>query len=232
MPQLTRRSGRNWGLTGFNCCNLLIKYLEIFGCWNEQSLLAGSALLAAISLMPASATTYDYNVNLTLNATDSLNGSITTDCDNCTLGSSDFVAFNLNIVTGGSSSPFPTTTGGALIISSIPDNVTATPSGLFFYFSNANTRQFGNLILYDDLFGIGVFSALDLSITFCGGISICDVNASGPGISVPGVGFVAETGNFEFATSAVPEPSTWAMMILGFWARLYGVPAEAERTGA
>jgi hypothetical protein len=30
MPQLTRRSGRNWGLTGFNCCNLLIKFLENF----------------------------------------------------------------------------------------------------------------------------------------------------------------------------------------------------------
>jgi PEP-CTERM motif-containing protein len=28
--------------------------------------------------------------------------------------------------------------------------------------------------------------------------------------------FIPETGNFEFAIAAVPEPSTWAMMILGF----------------
>ena len=40
------------------------------------------------------------------------------------------------------------------------------------------------------------------------------VNVGGQSIDTD---FISETGNFEFGVvSAVPEPSTWAMMVLGF----------------
>jgi hypothetical protein len=175
---------------------LLLFSVGIFGhFWgagkNIKSLVAVSALLlAAISPMPASATTYDYDVNTPLFP--SWSGTITTDCNNCILGDSDIVSININI----SFDPINV----FAIAGNEQNDLTATPSGIFFNFDDGSFPiSYETVLFAHDLFGIGVYSALDSEQT-----SI----SSGGGPN--GLGLV------QLAAAAVPEPSTWAMMILGF----------------
>ena len=83
---------------------------------------------------------------------------------------------------------------------------TASATGLFFDFSS-----FGTYLIFQS--GTGY-------LCFNGAGGSCDGNVSSVSVFVTGgpAQVSAVRGNLEFATvaGAVPEPSTWAMMILGF----------------
>jgi hypothetical protein len=160
---------------------------------NFRSLVACFALLASISAMPASAATYDYSITPTL-FTQEWTGTITTDCNNCTLSYSDIVSININLFVD------PLNPINVIaIVGGEQNDLTATPSGIFFNFDGGTfPTSYETVLFAHDPFGTGVYSALDSDQT-----SI----SSGGGAN--GLGLV------QFA-SAVPESSTWAMLLIGF----------------
>ncbi len=86
---------------------------------------------------------------------------------------------------------------------------TATSAGLFFDFSATNVGGHSQYLIFDS----SNYLCLNAAAGNCSG------NPSSVAIYVSGSDpLIPETGNVEIATvaSAVPEPSTWAMMLLGF----------------
>jgi PEP-CTERM motif len=158
------------------------------------------AIIAAffsISAGSASADIYDYNVNIQLGS-GFLTGSIETPCNNCSF------AFNNVTLTytgpGGFSEivnveanlPAPVQILPPDLPSGLDSNFEVTPSGIFAPVTVTTLFAF-------DQFGIGVYSALDPNQ-----IAINFIALASPG-----------TYSVQIA-SPVPEPSTWAMMLLGF----------------
>jgi hypothetical protein len=165
---------------------------------------------AALSIFSqsASAATILYNVDL-VSGTNSVVGEITTDGHSGTLAAKDIVSFSLQINSAGQTADL--SPGDTVLVNG--SNFTATASGLFFNFSS---NSGGNLLLYN--MDNGGFN----SVCFNDKSESCSDNRSAVGFTVGdqniGANFISETGNFEFGVAAaVPEPSTWAMMILGFF---------------
>jgi hypothetical protein len=164
----------------------------------------GAAL--SIFAQSASAATITYNVDLG-SGENSVVGEITTDARTGTLTTSDIKSFSLQITSAGQTTTLST---GATVLVDDKD-LTATASGLFFNFSSSSG---GNFMLYNLVGGFNYFCLNDI-------VGSCSSNPSSVGLNVGGqsidTDFISETGNFEIgAVAAVPEPSTWAMMILGF----------------
>lgn len=167
---------------------------------------------AALSVFSqsASASTILYNVDLGSGA-DSVVGEITTDgLTGSNLSASDIVSFNLQITSAGETANISSSSGGVVQINN-DKTFTATKSGLFYNFSSSSN---GNIIFYSFAGGFNDVCFNDKSQS-------CSDNISAIGLTVGdqdlGINIIPETGNFEFAAiSAVPEPSTWAMMIIGF----------------
>lgn len=91
-----------------------------------------------------------------------------------------------------------------------PD-ITATSSGLFFNFSATDTSYF---LFQNDITGAFLcFNNLGGSCSSNPGDIAIDPNSNHSATDT----VIAETGVVEIASvAAVPEPSTWAMMLLGF----------------
>jgi hypothetical protein len=164
----------------------------------------GAAL--SIFAQSASAATILYNVDLGSGA-NSVVGEITTDAHTGTLTARDIVSFSLQITSAGQTA---TLSSGATVLVDDKD-LTATASGLFF---NFGSNSGGNFMLYSQAGGFNY-------VCFNDKVGSCSENPSSVGLNVGdqsiNTNFISETGNFEFGvTSVVPEPSTWAMMILGF----------------
>jgi PEP-CTERM motif len=171
-----------------------------------KSLALVVALLSFVSTT-ASASTITYSVDLG-SGTDSVVGEITTDGHTGILKASDVVGFSLQITSDGQTATL--STGDMVYVNG--SNFTATASGLFFNFSS---NSGGNLLL-DNMDG-GGFN----DVCFNDKSESCSDNRSAVGLTVGdqniGANFISETGTFEFGVAAaVPEPSTWAMMVLGF----------------
>jgi hypothetical protein len=161
----------------------------------------------SIFAQSGSATTILYNVDLG-SGTNSVIGEITTDGHTGTLAARDIVSFSLQITSADQTATL--STGATALVNG--NNFTATTSGLFFNFSS---NSGGNLLLYNMDGGFNDVCFNDKSES-------CSDNRSAVGLTVGdqsiGANFISETGNFEIgAVAAVPEPSTWAMMILGFF---------------
>jgi hypothetical protein len=88
------------------------------------------------------------------------------------------------------------------------NGLSATATGLFFQFSLAD---FSTIVFPTT----GFLCFEDASVAYSGVLSTISINLPGDPQSPM---WESETGNFQIATaaSAVPEPSTWAMMLLGF----------------
>jgi hypothetical protein len=171
------------------------------------------ALFAVLFAQSAHASVV-YQVNFG-NSTASAVGTITTDGATGPLGYLDITAFDLTLKQGLKTAEIASTTPhvGEILDEVGGGNLTATNTGLFFNFAGSAS---GFFYLTDHLNTTHSYFCFNAS----GGS--CDLNPSSISIGVDlngggGTPF-AETGNFQFATvaSAVPEPSTWAMMILGF----------------
>jgi hypothetical protein len=161
----------------------------------------------SIFAQSASAATILYNVDLVSGA-NSVVGEITTDGHSGTLAAKDIVSFSLQITSAGQTADL--SSGDPVLVNG--NNFTATTSGLFFNFSS---NSGGNLLLFN--MDNGGFN----DVCFNDKSESCSDNRSAVGLTVGdqdiGANFISETGNFEIGVAAaVPEPSTWAMMILGF----------------
>ena len=181
----------------------MASYLRIIG-----------AAMILLAVAPASASTYNYNVSLDLGAPSNvlpdviISGNIVTNCnDGCAIDPTTVVAYSL------------TGPGGTILNSGIylggPSPLFATSSGIFFEDPPnypADWKVADQLIL-------GGLTGNQLDFVYC---PICNRN------SIEWIGYFG-TSNFSlpfqvatFTTApsnipaSVPEPSTWAMMILGF----------------
>jgi len=175
-------------------------------------------LLCSTALL-SSAANVAYNVDLTVGA-GSVTGTITTDGNTGTLGTSDIVDWSLLLNNGSSTftlhGPLSGNNSGDLLVGS---DLTATISGLFFnfvssddgqlLFQNPETGSGQNYICFADTNGNcdNVFSAVSLCLTGC------------PGNNIE----TAESGTVEIASAGstgVPEPSTLTLLSLGVGAFL------------
>jgi hypothetical protein len=141
-------------------------------------------------------------------------GTITTDGSTGVLQTGNIVDFNITLTTAGGATSvlgplsgsnfFQYGTDGALNSTAF----TATLTGLFFDFSATGGTPY--LIFQSNLGG---------SLCFNGAPGNCDGKPSAISVYFNADNPVSiQRGNVEIATvtGAVPEPSTWAMMILGF----------------
>jgi hypothetical protein len=63
----------------------------------KTKLLGLMASIVLLGLSPANATTFTYNVNFAISASDTVTGTMNTDCGSCTLGTTDFGAWTFNL---------------------------------------------------------------------------------------------------------------------------------------
>ena len=170
-----------------------------------------SSLAALIVLFGASscgATTYTINVSRPAGFGGyiiGVNGTIVTDGASV-LSANDISSFDLALTNGSFSAHI---TGGSTDVSSVGSDLTATSNGLFFNFSDASAGYF-------------MFSGLGnyFCFTTAAAAASCGSNGafSGETIFVVSEAGIGKTGDVQVASAvaSVPEPSTWAMMILGF----------------
>ncbi len=162
----------------------------------------------------ASAGAQTYTFNQTVGG-GSASGTITTDNTLGVLSTSNITGFNITINDGSNTFLLTNANGQALISGSA---LTATANGLFFNFDLSDT----NFALFQNPYTSSGINYFCLQTTGCYGPFL------------PGVGLRLQDaqqtntlqGNVQFATlatGAVPEPATWALMLVGFGAVGYAM---------
>jgi len=199
-----------------------------------KKLFLGLMLLAGwLASSPAYATTYTYNVNYTFDnnlgptpGKGVITGSITTNCDSCDLDASNILSWSFIASDGTSDSSSNPGSG----ISTTDFMLEATPNGIF---TVADAAPGASIRFCSDITGDG---ADCFSVPGGAGGAGLDVYNLDHGLPMPVTWYIAwvedsgaeatfltdaATGfspdpAIEIASLAVPEPSAWAMMIVGF----------------
>jgi hypothetical protein len=172
-----------------------------------------------VSSLPVSASTYLYNVDIDRQVNfapgfsgpiDFVRGTITTDCNNCIVGAHDIVDWNLTVsVHAHTPQALTGALSGANSTLSFTDigDLVATPLGLFFDFATPyNFLQLG--------FGTAGVNLVNVaSVGFSTNMiswSVTDATGTAGDIINP------VTSDLIGIPAGVPEPSTWAMLLIGF----------------
>jgi hypothetical protein len=175
--------------------------------------------LLALALVSVAAYSGDASANVVydLSLGPTATGTITTDGNTGILHTSDIIDFNITVTS-------PTHTTGTILGPLSGNNTilygtystttafTATSAGLFFDFSASGVGGLTQYLIFES----SSYLCLNGASGNCNGQpSAVRIYVSPTGVGNPAIG---ESGNVEIATvaSAVPEPSTWAMMLLGF----------------
>lgn len=167
----------------------------VLGC-----LAAGAALLAG----PASATIY--NVNLPVGV-GQIAGTITTNGATGVLSAADIQSWDLNVLGSGGASL--TLNNGNSDVSGQGNALTATATALSFNFDDSSSSYL--LFQFKDKSGSGenYACAASTSDTCLQGLSAVPEHYQSPSAQIAAQQGTVVIGN------AVPEPATWAMMLLG-----------------
>jgi hypothetical protein len=182
-------------------------------------------VVACLAGLPAYAATYTYDVDYTFavtttNKTGSITGFITTNCDSCGLDASDILSWSFTASDGTSGSSSNPTSG----ISTTDFMLEATPTGIF---TVANATNGASIRFCSDIAGDGedCFPGAGLDVYNLERVAempptwyIAWVENSGAEatfLTDAATGFSPDPA-IEIASLAVPEPSAWAMMIIGF----------------
>jgi PEP-CTERM motif len=180
--------------------------LKVGGLMRIKSMAAACAALAVLFSTSASANIV-YSVDL-ISGTTSVVGQITTDGHTGTpLGQGDIAGIDL-VISNFAGSKTLTALNGVTVSGS---DLTATSTGLFYNFSSSDNTSF----FFISNFGGGGLLCFNNSAFLCNAGSHSAVDVSIASTS----SFILESGNLEIGVvgvAAVPEPSTWAMMIVGF----------------
>lgn len=187
--------------------------------------LFGACVAVCIELalsLPAAATTYDLDFHLDLNGSEIV-GYIKTDCNLCTVTTSDITDWFIEV-----SAPqvnFIVSPGIGPVFAA---EIHANPFGLQFDFASHNNGEL--------LFSTSIFDQL----CFSDASRLCSPNQTSAGLMIQSFNgtdiiqhFYSSSGLMQIAAaepSAVPEASTWAMMVIGFVG--IGVLAHRRKKGA
>jgi len=141
-------------------------------------------------------------------------GTITTDGSTGVLQTANILDFNITLTVGSGTATLLGPLSGANYLQFGTDNqnnslaFTATPTSLFFDFAATGGTPYL------------IFQGNGTYLCFNGAVGNCSGNAGSLAIYAGGELVTHINANIEIATvavaGAVPEPSTWAMMILGF----------------
>jgi len=190
----------------------------------KKALLSLMVAAACLAWLPAYATTYTYNVDYTFtvtttNKTGSITGLITTNCDSCVLSASNILSWSFTANDGTSES----STGQYAGISASGDMLEATPTGIF---TDLNATFGASIRFCNDIRNGGAdcfpTAGLDIYNSDVGDQPIpywhiyWNEVSSAEGIFSTNNGGLNPIPAIEIASLAVPEPSAWAMMIIGF----------------
>jgi hypothetical protein len=171
--------------------------------------LAMFLLFASLTCFSPARADYVYNVSYAL-AGGTVNGDIVLNCNSCNVTSTDLVSWSFS-ETGSfslsSSAPTATATFSGVDLSATPSNITFNPTtSAYSVFGGTSALSIPSASLF---FG-------DPAVLYAGGCG----NSGGSGEyggCQDGILYPATTANsLTIAVAAIPEPSTWAMMILGF----------------
>lgn len=166
--------------------------------------IAAAASVAIVAgVLPAKALVY--NVNETIGA-GSVIGTVTTDGTFGTnLGPSIFTAWDLHLNGVGASIEIKSTDPGAVVWGD--GDITATPNYLKFNYGAGD----GGFLVFQNNANSGMFY---WCLNTSNGACVNNESVVPQAYTDPSAQFASRSGDLIFAT-AVPEPSTWAMMILG-----------------
>ncbi|MHA6723459.1 PEPxxWA-CTERM sorting domain-containing protein [Sphingomonas sp. RS2018] len=173
---------------------------------NSNVYIASALLLASVAA-PANAVVFNMSRSV---GKASVTGTITTDDTTGVLQTSNITAFDLTLVDAQGTRTI-TSTGDSPFISIFGSALTATTSGLFFNLSATGNNGF---LLVNQ--GPQAFYCIQTGACF-------DFDGAGEGVSTnysrANITVARQTGIVQIAsaaTGAVPEPATWAMMLVGF----------------
>jgi hypothetical protein len=170
-----------------------------------SALLGCAAAMLAVAASPANATVY--NVNETIGH-GSVTGTITTDGATGTISPSDFTAWDLVLSGPGSTVTISSSDAQHAVYGSGVD-ITADATHVSFNFSASDS----GFLVFQQVMNSGRTYWCVNSTN-----STCDNNESvvPQGFTDPSAQFLARSGIQVIASTAVPEPATWALMLVGF----------------
>ena len=175
--------------------------------------LAAGLLWFSSFLAPASATVYNMDLE---SGSSSAIGTVTTNSTTGTLHGSNILGWDIVITDGSGSHEL---IGPGQSVSVAGTSLTATNTGLFFDFSADESGGANPQWLYFQTGGTGEFVCFNANQGACSGGDPSSVSLNTKPNNFNNTSSISENGNVEIAqaaVAAVPEPSTWAMMILGF----------------
>lgn len=191
-----------------------------------RRLALASSLALAMASTPALATTYF--LNLPVGGSGSVVGSVTTNGAVGQIQASDITAWNLTITGAGSVSTVLTNLNSGVYSSG--SSILASPTTLSFDFDNPSPSY----LLFQSSFSSGSQYACAASTPFSStpcyqGLSAVPLSYSDASAQYTGQGAGSSLSG-TVVLGAVPEPSTWALMIAGFVVVGAGLRRRARQT--
>ena len=170
-----------------------------------SALLGCAAATLAAAASPANATVYNVNETIGLGA---VVGTITTDGATGTISPSDFTAWDLQLVGLNVTTIITSNDQGAAVWGQGVD-ITADATHVSFNFSGSD----GGFLVFQDGMGSG---NTYWCVNSTNGGCLQSESVVPQGFVDPSAQFATRSGNQVIASTAAPEPATWALMLLGF----------------
>lgn len=167
---------------------------------------AGAVLGAALLTAGAASANIVYTVDQIF-GDGSVKGTLETDGTTGFLGAGDFVSWNLTLTGTGGASFVLTDANSGVFISG--QDVSASATGITFDYDAAGENYF----LIEGTFGAGSHYWCNSSQT---GTCFQGKSSVPESFDSPSAVYVAASGSQIIATSGVPEPATWALVLAGF----------------
>jgi hypothetical protein len=193
-----------------------------------RSLLAIGALSSSIAVSQAHATTYE----LADFGGFGIQGTVTTDGKTGSLSSSDITNFNLCFDCTNPHGYWGGSPASGALLYLWGSGLTATSAGLYLDFTATAYSELLFSFPQENINGPSLPVVLGTYLAYCDASSSCSYAAAGANFGDPSTvryawvaqgccatgGEVGESGNVEIgsAITGVPEPATWAMMLVGF----------------